>query len=154
MEVIRNRSRGRSRVVPGIYANRTETVDGETITVYDIRIANLASTSVFLMKDIVEESILGDPDWRDQFVRCDIMEDQNGLHLTVKGSRAPRELFEPVYNAFLVAERHGEAPGKLPEHCSQSHMMRVARCRQDAKKFVAYLKAHREDPAIYTAPLH
>ena len=75
MEVIRNRSRGRSRVLPGIYANRTETVDGETVTVYDIRIANLASTSVFLMKDIVEESILGDPDWRDQFVRCDIMED-------------------------------------------------------------------------------
>jgi S-ribosylhomocysteine lyase len=75
-----------------------------------------------------------------------------GFYLILKGSRAPRELYGLLLNAFRSVDTVQEVPGTAPENCGYCRMHNLEMAKWYAKEFAAYLEANAENSAIFEYP--
>ena len=158
MELIQSFSVDHTRIIPGIFVSRVDTVGGESVTTYDIRLKKPNRESVIdvaamhSLEHIIATFLRNDPDWKDEVIYWGPMGCLTGFYLILKGSRAPQEIFDLLLRAFRSVEDADEVPGAAPVNCGHYLMHNLNMAKWYAAEFAAYLEENADDPAIFAYP--
>ena len=158
MKMIQSFSVDHTRIVPGIFVSRTDKVGGGTVTTYDIRMKRpniepaVDVAAMHTLEHLIATAMRNDPEWKDEIVYWGPMGCLTGFYLILKGSRAPREIYDLVLSGFRSVGKAEEVPGAAPVNCGNYLMHNLPMAKWYAKEFADYLEAHSDDPAIFEYP--
>lgn len=158
MELIQSFSVDHTRIVPGIFTSRVDRLGDDTVTTYDIRLKRpnrepvVDVAAMHSLEHIIATFLRNDPDWKDEVIYWGPMGCLTGFYLILKGSRAPRELYGLLLNAFRSVESVREVPGAAPVNCGCYRMHNPEMAKWYAKEFVAYLEANADNDAVFEYP--
>ncbi len=114
MELIQSFSVDHTKIIPGIFTSRVDTVGDGTVTTYDIRLKKpnrepvIDVAAMHSLEHIIATYLRNDPDWKDEVIYWGPMGCLTGFYLILKGSRAPQEIYDLLLDAFRsVAVRRG-----------------------------------------------
>ncbi len=158
MELIQSFSVDHTRIVPGIFVSREDKVGDGTVTTYDIRLKRpnrepvIDTAAMHSLEHLIATTLRNDPVWKDEIVYWGPMGCLTGFYLILKGSRAPREIYDLILNAFRAVGDAEEVPGAAPENCGHYLMHDLAMAKWYAAEFAAYLEANAGQPEIFEYP--
>ena len=158
MDLIPSFSVDHTKIIPGIFTSRIDTVGDNKITTYDIRVTRpnvepaIDVAAMHSLEHIVATYLRNDPDWKDQIIYWGPMGCLTGFYLIMKGNRAPKEICGLLASAFRSVEDAEEVPGTAPENCGNYLMHNLAMAKWFAEGFEKYLETNRDNPAIFEYP--
>lgn len=158
MELIKSFSVDHTKIVPGIFVSREDKVGGGEVTTYDVRMKRpniepaVDVAAMHTLEHLIATALRNDPDWKDEIVYWGPMGCLTGFYLILKGSRAPREIYRLLLDAFKSVEKAEEVPGAAPVNCGNYLMHNLPMAKWYAKEFADYLEANKDDPAIFEYP--
>ena len=146
MELIPSFSVDHTRIVPGIYESRVDTLGEEFVTTFDIRVKTpnaepaIAPAAMHTMEHVVATYLRNHPDWKDRLVYWGPMGCLTGFYIIVKGRPAAKDLYPIMLEAFrYMSEYGGEVPGATPENCGNYLMHDLPMAKWEARRYVEYL---------------
>ena len=158
MEMIQSFSVDHTRIVPGIFTSRVDRLGNYSVTTYDIRLKRpnrepvIDVAAMHSLEHIIATFLRNDPEWKDEVIYWGPMGCLTGFYLILKGSRAPRELYELILKAFSSVDKAREVPGVAPENCGYYRMHNLEMAKWYANEFAAYLEANAENSDIFEYP--
>lgn len=159
MEMIQSFSVDHTRIVPGIFTSRVDHLGDQTVTTYDIRLKRpnrepvIDVGAMHSLEHIIATNLRNDPAWKDEVIYWGPMGCLTGFYLILKGSRAPRELYDLVRSAFRAVEDAQDVPGAAPVNCGHYLMHNLEMAKWYAREFADYLDANAENDAIFAYPM-
>lgn len=158
MEMIQSFSVDHTKIVPGIFTSRVDTVDGGMVTTYDIRLKRpnrepvIDVAAMHSLEHIIATYLRNCPGWKDDIVYWGPMGCLTGFYLILKGNRPSREIYDLILNAFKAVEDAEEVPGAAPVNCGNYLMHNLEMAKWYASEFSEYLEANADDPSIFEYP--
>ena len=158
MEFIQSFSVDHTRIVPGIFLSRVDTLGDHSVTTYDIRLKRpnrepvIDVAAMHSLEHIIATYLRNDPDWKDEVVYWGPMGCLTGFYLILKGKRNPKELYELILRSFKSVGDAQEVPGAAPVNCGHYLMHNLEMAKWYAKEFAAYLEANADNSAIFEYP--
>ena len=158
MELINSFSVDHTRIIPGIFVSRYDNVGGNIVTTYDVRLKRpntepaIDAAAMHSLEHIIATFLRNDPNWKDELIYWGPMGCLTGFYIILKGSRSPREIYEPLLNAFKYVNAVTEVPGAAPVNCGNYLMHNLGMAKWYAAEFVEYLEANADDPKIFEYP--
>ena len=158
MELIQSFSVDHTRIIPGIFTSRVDTVAGGTVTTYDIRLKKpnrepvIDVAAMHSLEHIIATFLRNDPDWKDEVIYWGPMGCLTGFYLILKGSRLPEEIYDMLLRAFRSVDDAQEVPGAAPVNCGHYLMHNLGMAKWYAAEFAAYLEANAGKAEIFTYP--
>lgn len=159
MELIQSFSVDHTKIIPGIFTSRVDTVGGEAVTTYDVRLKRpnkepvIDVAAMHSLEHLIATFLRNDPDWKDEVIYWGPMGCLTGFYLILKGSRSPREIYDLILRAFRSVEDAKEVPGTAPENCGHYLMHDLGMAKWYAAEFAGYLESNAENPAIFAYPM-
>ena len=158
MELIQSFSVDHTRIVPGIFLSRVDHMGDYSVTTYDVRLKRpnrepvIDVAAMHSLEHIIATFLRNDPDWKDEVIYWGPMGCLTGFYLILKGSRAPKELYDLMLGAFKAVEDAREVPGTAPENCGHYLMHNLEMAKWYAREFASYLEANAANDAIFEYP--
>ena len=158
MEMIQSFSVDHTKIIPGIFTSRVDSVNNGTVTTYDVRLKKpnrepvIDVAAMHSLEHIIATYLRNNPEWKDKIIYWGPMGCLTGFYLILKGSRAPREIYDLLLSAFRFVEATDEVPGTAPENCGHYLMHNLNMAKWYAREFAEYLEANAENPAIFEYP--
>ena len=158
MELIQSFSVDHTRIVPGIFLSRVDHLGDYSVTTYDVRLKRpnrepvIDVAAMHSLEHIIATFLRNDPDWKDEVIYWGPMGCLTGFYLILKGSRAPKELYDLMLCAFKAVEDAREVPGTAPENCGHYLMHNLEMAKWYAREFASYLEANAANDAIFEYP--
>ena len=147
MELIASFQVDHTRIVPGIYVSRVDSVGGERVTTFDVRMKRpnvepaIHPNAIHTIEHIVATYLRSDPEWKDRIVYWGPMGCLTGNYLIVKGSPSPQEILPLVLAAFRhCRDFEGEVPGTTPETCGNYRLHDLAMAKWESARYVERLE--------------
>ena len=158
MDLIPSFSVDHTRIVPGIFTSRVDTLGDEKVTTYDVRVTRPNSepavdvAAMHALEHIIATYLRNDPIWKDQIIYWGPMGCLTGFYLIMKGNLAPREIFELLLGAFRSVQDYEEVPGALPVNCGNYLMHNLNMAKWYAGRFADYLAENADRDEIFEYP--
>ena len=158
MELINSFSVDHTRIVPGIYTSRVDTLGEYKVTTYDIRLKRpnkepaVDVAAMHSLEHIIATYLRNSEEWKNEVIYWGPMGCLTGFYLILKGNRAPQELYELMLNAFRSVNGVTEVPGTAPENCGNYLMHNLEMAKWYANEFAGYLEANAGNSAIFEYP--
>ena len=158
MDLIPSFSVDHTRIIPGIFTSRTDTLGDQKVTTYDVRVTrpNLEPAvdvaAMHSLEHIVATYLRNDPDWKDQIIYWGPMGCLTGFYLILKGNREPKDIFDLILRAFQSVESAEDVPGATPENCGNYLMHNLGMAKWYARKFAEYLSDNADNAGIFEYP--
>ena len=158
MDLIPSFSVDHTRIVPGIFTSRVDTLGDFKVTTYDVRVTKpnvepaIDVAAMHTLEHLIATFLRNDPDWKDQVSYWGPMGCLTGFYLILKGNRAPREIHDLLLRAFRSVEDATDVPGASPENCGNYLMHNLCIAKWHARKFAAYLAENADKPEIFEYP--
>ena len=158
MELIQSFSVDHRLIVPGIFVSRADSVGGEKVTTYDIRLKRpnrepvIDVAAMHSLEHLIATFLRNDPDWKDEVIYWGPMGCLTGFYLILKGSRPPKDIFSLILGAFRSVGVASEVPGTAPENCGHYLMHDLEMAKWYAAEFADYLEAHEGEPETFEYP--
>ena len=158
MDLIPSFSVDHTRIIPGIFTSRTDTLGNQKVTTYDVRVTrpNLEPAvdvaAMHSLEHIVATYLRNDPDWKDQIIYWGPMGCLTGFYLILKGNREPKDIFDLILRAFQSVESAEDVPGATPENCGNYLMHNLGMAKWYARKFAEYLSDNADNAGIFEYP--
>ena len=158
MELIQSFSVDHTRIVPGMFLSRVDSLGDHSVSTYDIRLKHpnrepvVDVSAMHTLEHLIATYLRNDPDWKDEVVYWGPMGCLTGFYLILKGDRSPREIHALLLAAFRSVADAQSVPGTAPENCGHYLMHNLGMAKWYAARFADYLAAHADDPAIYEYP--
>ena len=158
MELIQSFSVDHTRIVPGMFLSRVDSLGDHSVSTYDIRLKRpnrepvIDVAAMHSLEHIIATFLRNDPDWKDEVIYWGPMGCLTGFYLILKGKRTSRELYELLLRAFKSVGDAQEVPGAAPVNCGHYLMHNLEMAKWYAKEFVAYLEANAENSQIFEYP--
>ena len=158
MKLIQSFSVDHTRIIPGIFTSRADTVGGDTVTTYDIRLKKpnrepvIDVAAMHSLEHIIATYLRNDPDWKDEIIYWGPMGCLTGFYLILKGGRTPQEIYGLLLAAFRSVGDADIVPGATAVNCGHYLMHNLNMAKWYAAEFVEYLEANADDPAIFEYP--
>jgi len=137
-----------TKIRPGIYESRLDTLGTEFATTFDIRMKYPNSepaihpNAMHTIEHIVATFLRNDAEWKDRIIYWGPMGCLTGSYLIVKGHPSPEEVYPLMVRAFEhLAAYDGEVPGATPENCGNYILHDLAMAKYEAAQFVDRLKS-------------
>ena len=147
MELIASFQVDHTRIVPGIYVSRVDSVGGERVTTFDVRMKRpnvepaIHPNAIHTIEHIVATYLRSDPEWKDRIVYWGPMGCLTGNYLIVKGYPSPQEILPLVLAAFRhCRDFEGEVPGTTPETCGNYRLHDLAMAKWESARYVELLE--------------
>ena len=138
-----------TRVVPGIYVSRVDSVGDGFVTTFDVRMKRpnaepaMHPGAMHTLEHVVATCLREDSEWADRIVYWGPMGCLTGFYLIVKGRPSPQEVCPPVIRAFeAMRDFDGSVPGATAECCGNFRLHDIAGARQEASVFARTLLEH------------
>ena len=136
-----------TRIVPGIYESRLDTLGSEFATTFDIRMKKpkaepaIHPNAMHTIEHVVATFLRNDDEWKDRIIYWGPMGCLTGCYLIVKGHPAPEEIHPLMIRAFEhMAEYDDVVPGATPENCGNYILHDLNMARYEARLFLDCLK--------------
>ena len=158
MNLIPSFSVDHTRIIPGIFTSRVDTLGDQTVTTYDVRVTRpnvepmVDVAAMHSLEHIIATFLRNEPDWKDQIIYWGPMGCLTGFYLIMKGDHAPQELCDLLCRAFRSVAQTEEVPGASAVNCGTYRMHNLEMAKWHAARFAAYLAENAENPAIFEYP--
>ena len=158
MDLIPSFSVDHTKIVPGIFTSRVDTLAEQTVTTYDVRVTRpnaepaVDVAAMHSLEHIIATYLRNEPEWKDQVIYWGPMGCLTGFYLILKGNRAPKEIYALILSAFRSVEEYEEVPGALPVNCGNYLMHNLGMAKWYARKFADYLAANADNLGIFEYP--
>lgn len=127
----------------GIYVSRRDTVGGETVTTFDIRMKLpnrepvLGQGAIHTIEHLAATFLRNHPVWKERIVYWGPMGCLTGNYLIVKGDVTSREILPLMQETFrFVADFEGEIPGATARDCGTWLLHDLPMARYEARKYL------------------
>lgn len=128
----------------GIYVSRKDSVGGDTVTTFDIRMKEpnrepaLHPGALHTIEHLAATYLRNDPEWRDRIVYWGPMGCLTGNYLLVRGDLESRDIVGLMRRTFaFIASFEGAVPGAAPKDCGNCLLHDLPMARWEARKFLA-----------------
>ena len=158
MDLIPSFSVDHTRIIPGIFTSRVDTLGDNLVTTYDIRVTQpnaepaVDVAAMHSLEHLIATFLRNDPDWKDEVIYWGPMGCLTGFYLILKGNRAPKDIYELLLNSFRSVESAEDVPGATAENCGNFRMHNLEMAKWYAKRFADYLSENAGNPAIFEYP--
>lgn len=158
MDLIPSFSVDHTKIVPGIFISRQDSVGGEIVTTYDVRVTRpntepaIDVAAMHSLEHIIATFLRNDPDWKDEVIYWGPMGCLTGFYLILKGGRKPQEIFDLLLRAFRSVADSEDVPGALPVNCGSCCMHNLEMAKWYAARFAEYLAENAGKPEIFEYP--
>lgn len=158
MELIQSFSVDHTRIIPGIYLSRVDTLGEFQVTTYDIRLKRpnkepvLDVAAMHSLEHLIATTLRNDEEWKNEVVYWGPMGCLTGFYLILKGNRAPKDLYSLMLKVFRAVENATEVPGATAKNCGHYLMHNLEMAKWYAREFVAYLEKNAENEKIFEYP--
>ena len=146
MDLIPSFSIDHTRIIPGIFESRVDTIGDEVLTTFDVRLKKpnaepaIAPAAMHTMEHVVATYLRNHPEWKDRLVYWGPMGCLTGFYIIVKGRPAASEMYPVMLESFrYMSDYEGEVPGATPENCGNYLMHDLPMAKWEARKYVEYL---------------
>ena len=136
-----------TRILPGIYESRVDTVSDDFVTTFDVRMKRpnaepaIHPNAMHTIEHIVATFLRNDPEWKDKIVYWGPMGCLTGCYLIVKGRPAAKELLPLLIRAFdYCAAYEGSVPGATPMGCGNYLLHDLNTAKYEAKLYADLLR--------------
>ena len=143
MEKIPSFTINHERLLRGIYVSRKDSVGGDTVTTFDIRMKEpnrepaLHPGALHTIEHLAATYLRNDPEWKDSIVYWGPMGCLTGNYLLMKGDLQPADIIELMKRTFrFVAEFEGEVPGAAAKDCGNYLLHDLPMARWEARKYL------------------
>ena len=158
MDLIPSFSVDHTKIVPGIFESRVDTICSEVLTTFDIRMKTpnaepaIAPAAMHTIEHVVATYLRNHPEWKDKLIYWGPMGCLTGFYMIVKGRPAASEMYPIILASFEhMSGYEGQVPGATPKNCGNYLMHDLPMAKWEASRFVEYLE--NEDKAlIFTYP--
>ncbi len=158
MDLIPSFSVDHTKIVPGIFVSRVDTLGSEKVTTYDIRCTKpnvepaIDVAAMHSLEHLIATFLRNEPDWKDEIIYWGPMGCLTGFYLIMKGNRAPKEIHDLLLRAFRSVEAADTVPGTTAENCGNYLMHNLEIAKWYARKIADYLEANADNQAIFEYP--
>lgn len=157
MEKIPSFTINHNLLLRGIYVSRKDTIGGDTVTTFDIRMKEpnrepaLHPGALHTIEHLAATYLRNDPEWKDNIVYWGPMGCLTGNYLLMKGDLQPSDIVELMKRTFrFVAEFEGEVPGAAPKDCGNYLLHDLPMAKYESKKYLEeVLNVIKEENLIY-----
>ena len=141
----------------GIYVSRKDTIGGDTVTTFDIRMKEpnrepaLHPGALHTIEHLAATYLRNDPEWKDNIVYWGPMGCLTGNYLLMKGDLQPSDIVELMKRTFrFVAEFEGDVPGAAPKDCGNYLLHDLPMARLEARRYLEeVLERITDDNMVY-----
>ena len=132
------------RLKRGIFLSRQDSVGGEVVSTFDVRMKEpnrepvLSPSAIHTIEHLVATFLRNHPVWADKIIYWGPMGCLTGNYLIVKGDLASSDVLPLMREAFaFVAAYEGEVPGATARDCGNYLLMNLPDARWEARKYLA-----------------
>lgn len=147
MDLIPSFSVDHTKIVPGIYESRVDTLGDELVTTFDVRVKRpnaepaVAPAAMHTMEHVIATYLRNHPKWKDRLVYWGPMGCLTGFYIIVKGRPAAAEMYPVILDSFrYMRDFEGEVPGAAPVNCGNYLMHDLPMAKWEAARYVEYLE--------------
>ena len=121
MDLIPSFTVDHTKIVPGIFISREDTVGDSMVTTYDIRVTRpniepaVDVAAMHSLEHIIATFLRNEPDWKNEIIYWGPMGCLTGFYLILKGNRPPKEIYELLLRAFKSVKDAEDVPGATPK---------------------------------------
>ena len=138
-----------TKLVPGIYVSRVDSIGNDFATTFDIRMKTpnlepvIHPNAMHTIEHIVATFLRNDKEWKDRIVYWGPMGCLTGSYLIVKGKPKPQELLPLLIRAFEhLATYDDVVPGTTPETCGNCLLHDLPMAKYEGKLYLDILKSN------------
>ncbi len=143
MDLIPSFAVDHTKIVPGIFESRVDTLGEEMVTTFDIRLKrpnrepSVDPAAMHTIEHVVATYLRNHPEWKDKLVYWGPMGCLTGNYLLVRGDYSSADLLPLMVETFrFVAEYEGEIPGAAPRDCGNWRLHDLPEARREAAKYL------------------
>lgn len=132
-----------NRLLRGIYVSRKDSVGGETVTTFDIRMKEpnrepvVHAGALHTIEHLAATYLRNAPEWKDRIIYWGPMGCLTGNYLLMRGDLEPKDIVGLMQKTFkFVADFEGEIPGAAPKDCGNWLLHDLPMARWEARKFL------------------
>ena len=145
------------KLLRGIYVSRKDTVGGETVTTFDIRMTEpnrdkgLSQGSIHTIEHLAATYLRNQPQWKDRIIYWGPMGCLTGNYLLMRGDLESKDIIELMQKTFrFVAEFEGKVPGTDPMDCGNYLLHDLPMAKLESAKYLhEVLEQMSEENYIY-----
>ncbi len=144
------------KLLRGIYVSRKDSVGGEVITTFDIRMKEpnrepvMGAPELHTIEHLAATYLRNDAEWKNKVIYWGPMGCQTGNYLLLKGDLQSRDIVELMKRTFrFIATFEGDVPGATARDCGNHLLMNLPLARYEAKKFLEVLDNIDESHLVY-----
>ena len=147
MELIPSFQIDHTRLLPGIYISRIDTVGEDFVTTFDIRMKRpnaepaVHPGALHTIEHLAATYLRNDPEWKDRIVYWGPMGCLTGNYLLIKGRPSPKDILPLMIATFeFIRDFTGEVPGAAAINCGNSQLHDLPMAKWEAARYVETLK--------------
>ena len=147
MELIASFQVDHTKIRPGIYVSRIDTLGAEKATTFDVRMKHpntepaIHPNALHTIEHFIATFLRNDPEWKDRIVYWGPMGCLTGNYLIVKGRPTPKEVYPLILRAFrFMRDYEGEVPGATAVNCGNWVLHDLAMAKWEAARYVEALE--------------
>lgn len=132
-----------NRLLRGIYVSHKDSVGGETVTTFDIRMKEpnrepvVHAGALHTIEHLAATYLRNAPEWKDRIIYWGPMGCLTGNYLLMRGDLEPKDIVGLMKKTFkFVADFEGEIPGAAPKDCGNWLLHDLPMARWEARKFL------------------
>ena len=136
-----------TRLLPGIYVSRRDSVGGETITTFDIRMKSpnrepaLGQGALHTIEQQAATKLRNDAAWKDRVIYWGPMGCLTGNYLLLRGNLESEDIVSLMQRTFaFIADYEGEVPGTTARDCGNYLLHDLPMARYEAKRYLEVLR--------------
>ena len=131
------------RLLRGIYVSRKDTVGGETVTTFDIRMKEpgrepvLGQGAIHTIEHLAATFLRNHPAWAEKIVYWGPMGCLTGNYLLMKGDLSSSDILPLMIETFsFIASYEGEIPGASARDCGNYLLHDLPMARYESDKYL------------------
>lgn len=158
MELIASFSVDHTKIIPGIFTSRVDTLGDEKVTTYDVRVTKpnvepaVDVAAMHTLEHIIATYLRNNEEWKNEIIYWGPMGCLTGFYLIMKGNRMPKEIHKLLVDAFRSVAEYDEVPGSEAVNCGNYLMHNLPMAKWHAARFADYLEANADNEDIFVYP--
>ena len=145
------------RLKRGIYVSRQDSVGGEIVTTFDIRMKEpnrepaISPSAIHAIEHLAATFLRNHPLWADRIIYWGPMGCLTGNYLLVRGDLSSSEILRLMIETFrFIADYEGDIPGASPKDCGNYLLMNLPMAKWEAAKYLhEVLEVATKDNLVY-----
>ena len=132
-----------TKLLPGVYVSRKDTIGSETITTFDLRVTQpnfeppMLTGEIHAMEHLAATYLRNHPIFAEKIIYFGPMGCRTGFYLLLGGDYSSREVLPLIIETFeFIRDFTGDIPGATPENCGNYSDMNLPLANHYAKRYL------------------